>query len=742
MATYYVSNAGSGGNSGLSTGAPKQTYAQATALAGANDTILGNGGDIFRESVTVPANGVTFGAYGTGKPSLRGSDAKNVAGSWTQAPLTPVTISNAKPGVGADDGSWGIGSWTGFDNSANDVTFGDQGGGSFVANNFVRFPGLAIPIGATITAATLTLRSTAGLSGAGTAKRLIYADAADNSAAVATRNDGVGRTKTTANVAWDVSVWTSTTDYTSADIKTVIQEIVNRAGWVSGNAIQLLLIDNGTPNDLFAKFMSRDGSSSTCARLTISYTVGTSHTWYLGSITTDPAVVAHDGVLGSGVVDTQPRKSSLGALASDWDYFYDSGASRLYVYHGTGNPALQCTLLEVGARDHVVELNSHSGTVWNSTDFRHAQGSISALSWAASGTVYQSCDFYQHGGNVLQFNNGSAGGSVLDCTFTDWNLLDLDGGFAVMTIGFSGTPSSLVIASRNVFTLIRQCIGTQVAAFDIDDNSYITEISYNRITHITSTGAGISIYQPAASTGTMVVKYNWIEDIAGIGLNITNLDTYSGAKVLNAYGNTIKTCCRADAVDVEAVRIRAIPAGSTVNFYSNVINGTFDGTFDHEGIGVQGAVGTVKIDHNTVVNCDDGVKFKTTANTGVSLRNNIFKGNRLYGINQAVSTTFTARGYNCTQGNTSGNYTGLSATTGDITTDPRFTNFAGADFSLLAGSPCIHAGIDAGITTDVAGHRVSSPPDIGAYAFGGRLNPPAWSRPAWAAPSWSTPSWR
>ena len=83
--TYYVAAAGSAGFSGLSPLLPKQTYAQANALAVSGDTVLGNGGDIFREQVSA-VSGVTYKGYGTNQPRITGADLLN--SGWSSANTT------------------------------------------------------------------------------------------------------------------------------------------------------------------------------------------------------------------------------------------------------------------------------------------------------------------------------------------------------------------------------------------------------------------------------------------------------------------------------------------------------------------------------------------------------------------------------------------------------------------------------------------------------------------------------
>lgn len=55
--------------------------------------------------------------------------------------------------------------------------------------------------------------------------------------------------------------------------------------------------------------------------------------------------------------------------------------------------------------------------------------------------------------------------------------------------------------------------------------------------------------------------------------------------------------------------------------------------------------------------------------------------------------------------------------TGNITTDPTFVGGSPYDFHLQAGSPCINAGIDVGLTEDYDGQAVDDPPEIGAYEY-------------------------
>jgi len=70
---------------------------------------------------------------------------------------------------------------------------------------------------------------------------------------------------TTATVAWDnISGWTLNQAVSSPDIKTVIQEIVNRADWAAGNSIVIFWED----------FAGRSSASSWATRYTFAYDNG------------------------------------------------------------------------------------------------------------------------------------------------------------------------------------------------------------------------------------------------------------------------------------------------------------------------------------------------------------------------------------------------------------------------------------------------------------------------------------
>jgi len=102
----------------------------------------------------------------------------------------------------------------------------------------MRFTNIAIPQGATIAEAHLTLKSYGSRDGTFVNTR-ISAEDVDSAVTFDSATFGARwANRTTARVDWDnISAWASAHDYNSPDIKTVIQGIVNRGGWSSGNSM-------------------------------------------------------------------------------------------------------------------------------------------------------------------------------------------------------------------------------------------------------------------------------------------------------------------------------------------------------------------------------------------------------------------------------------------------------------------------------------------------------------------------
>jgi len=132
----------------------------------------------------------------------------------------------------------------------------------------LRFLNATIPPGSTITAASLDVELTSG--SFDDPDLTIYGhDTDDATTFTTTTNDISGRTQTTAATTWTASsLGTGVT--TSPSITTIIQEIIDRPGWSSGNDIAILI--NGRTSSSAFRIRSQDAGSGTPATLNVTYT--------------------------------------------------------------------------------------------------------------------------------------------------------------------------------------------------------------------------------------------------------------------------------------------------------------------------------------------------------------------------------------------------------------------------------------------------------------------------------------
>ena len=134
----------------------------------------------------------------------------------------------------------------------------------------LRFTNVTIPNAATINTATLDVEIVSTTHD--DPDLTIYGEATDDAATFAgTSNNISGRTPTTATTVWTAtSIGTGVK--TSPSIVSIIQEIINRPGWVSGNDIAILM--NGRSGASFFRIRTINAGSGSPATLNIDYTAG------------------------------------------------------------------------------------------------------------------------------------------------------------------------------------------------------------------------------------------------------------------------------------------------------------------------------------------------------------------------------------------------------------------------------------------------------------------------------------
>lgn len=136
------------------------------------------------------------------------------------------------------------------------------------------YDNVTIPQGATITSAYVKFRSEDN-SPSSSASVKIYAEDVDDASTFSYSDDDItDRTKTTAFKTWSIERWYTNSYYNSDDFSSVIQEVVDRSNWESGNKLNIILVPNsGSDRDA----RSRDDNSYSAPEIFITYTTGSAN---------------------------------------------------------------------------------------------------------------------------------------------------------------------------------------------------------------------------------------------------------------------------------------------------------------------------------------------------------------------------------------------------------------------------------------------------------------------------------
>lgn len=130
-----------------------------------------------------------------------------------------------------------------------ETSYAGHGGVRATEYGAMRFVNVQIPKGALITHAVLHLYcfDMHGTSRGEVVRTKITGEDTDDARIFSTAADYEARNRTSAFVRWDnIPPWDNDVWYESPDISSIIQEIVNRAGWQSGNAIVIFWEDDGS----------------------------------------------------------------------------------------------------------------------------------------------------------------------------------------------------------------------------------------------------------------------------------------------------------------------------------------------------------------------------------------------------------------------------------------------------------------------------------------------------------------
>jgi hypothetical protein len=195
---------------------------------------------------------------GTGKPF-------NVQMVESEIPEVSEIVVYAESSMSEDDGYTYPGF---FGNPYEDIYFGFEGGEEREA--FFLFKNVTVPQGATVTNAVIDARHT--LNYAVSPTMHIYAENVDNANALIDRTDFLGLILTTAYTEF-IPVFTVGRRQTS-NFAAVINEVVGRAGWASGNSILIVFkAISAAEDDAVFGYSTYDSESYDPPQLQITYSI-------------------------------------------------------------------------------------------------------------------------------------------------------------------------------------------------------------------------------------------------------------------------------------------------------------------------------------------------------------------------------------------------------------------------------------------------------------------------------------
>ena len=167
----------------------------------------------------------------------------------------------------ADDGFVDIVGGT-FNPTSGNINIGRDIGSTWIYDGIFRF--LSVPISKSmVTNAYLKLKAESTSNK--TCIYRIYADAADSSAAFSTGAQYLSRTKTTAYIDWAISNIVANSFYDTPNLSSLINEVINRSGWTSGNNISIFITGSPCSVNNVLSWYSYNDSYSTSLNIDNSY---------------------------------------------------------------------------------------------------------------------------------------------------------------------------------------------------------------------------------------------------------------------------------------------------------------------------------------------------------------------------------------------------------------------------------------------------------------------------------------
>jgi len=453
---------------------------------------------------------------------------------------------------------------------------------------------------------------------------------------------------------------------------------------------------------------------------------------YWASRATDPGIVFINNTVGN-------KKTSRGALTAQFSWFWDSGASRLYLY-APGDPDAYYTSpgVEYRVRNQCIGL----GRDYLVFDGLTAEKSLYANFSGNPGNygIIRNC-ITQYG------DNGISMGGMQAPLYTGWEIHDNVCRYnAVMGISILCRGTHIKVYRNECYendTVITDTGGGWTGGIKIwDSTNTMDNIDiYENYCYTNGRrwdrGVGIWVDEVQPPSGSILIHHNYLGDNPDVGILI-EISSHS-----RVWENVIWNCGTSTPLGQAwnsagiSISSRLNYAGSNNLIYNNTIYGS------QVGINVwldNYQLTTARLDNNLVKN---NIVFGYTLralSAGRGGDNVTYGSGNVYEYNcfGPESSNFIEWGgsYKSTYGAWEAAYGG---STHSVQADPQLTNGTGGDLTLRATSPCIDAGADVGPSYGTALLPGSSWPgnvltgnqsmsgtgwEIGAYVFPAAAPPP------------------
>ena len=467
-----------------------------------------------------------------------------------------------------------------------------------------------------------------------------------------------------------------------------------------------------------------------------SFTNSSGNIWYATGVTRD---IGHVVTAGGTVLPT--KRATQGECVAQGDLFYDSGASRLYLY-SVGNPATFYLGSLYGAQFYTGGLIAIATKNYVTIQDLAVTGSGSHGIQAAGvdhvqilrNTVYYIGGAYltgttRYGNGVEIWNDGTnvfVDSNVISQTFDEGLTSQSDGSntrqdqtFTQNTVDHCGQAFSCSVAggtptidriyvAENIFTnsglgwstVLNNQQGIAVSLVGNATNSVFS----NNLIDTTASGAD------PIGQGIVIYNADWL-----VTRNVIK-NTHNSA--VRAYGDPTLWFTYNVIIDPNGSAGFFSTGDDTNNNYTFIYNNTFYASDNADTVmldfGADGGYGVTKhvVINNIVYNGGTNAYpiVAVSSASDVWLNSNMYYrvgGGNL--IKWSSGTTYTQA-----QWSTYKSDTGADSNS-PVPADPLFTS--ATDMRLQFISPCINRGEELGLATDLLGNPIKGLPDLGAYEY-------------------------